>query len=103
MAASGPTVAEVAGRLGDGFLTPPATDETYRDVLFPALEKGLKSSGRAMEDFSKSLEVWMTYDEDPEAALNAARPWAESTMPVFYKMAVFDSKGDRGARRHGGK
>jgi len=92
VAASGPTVAEVAGRLGDGFLTPPATDETYREVLFPALERGLKSSGREMEEFSKSVEVWMTYDEDPEAALNAARPWAGSTMPVFYKMAVFDPK-----------
>jgi len=45
-----------------------------------------------MEEFSKSVEVWMTYDEDPEAALNAARPWAGSTMPVFYKMAVFDPK-----------
>jgi len=93
VAASGPTVAKIAGRIGDGFLTPPASEETYREVIFPALEEGLRTSNRSSNQISKSVELWMTYDkDDPEKALNAARPWAGSIMPVFYKLGVYDPR-----------
>ena len=93
VAASGPTVARMAGRVGDGFLTPPATEETYNKVLFPALEEGLKETGRTMDQISKSVEVWMTYDEkDKGRAIQAARPWAGSIMPVFFKLGVYDPR-----------
>jgi coenzyme F420-dependent glucose-6-phosphate dehydrogenase len=40
VAANGPKVAELAGRLGDGFLTLPFPDSHYKDVLFPAVDRG---------------------------------------------------------------
>src|SRR5208282_2702167 len=46
VAASGPTVAEIAGRIGDGFLTVNTTEDHYRNVLSPAVEKGAKEAGR---------------------------------------------------------
>src|SRR5207245_2349474 len=45
VAGAGPTSAELAGRAGDGLLTVAAPDDsTFKNVLFPAVEKGLKAS-----------------------------------------------------------
>ena len=87
VAASGPTVAKVAGQVADGFLTVPASEEKYRNVIFPALEEGLKDSNRSMDQISKSIVISMTYDaNDPVKALQAARPWAGSIMPERIRM-----------------
>lgn len=94
VAASGPTVSEVAGRLGDGLLTPPsASDSTFKDVIFPAVKKGLKASERSWDEFERHVEVWMSFDqEDYDRALRAVRPWAGSILPVFYKLGVSDPR-----------
>jgi coenzyme F420-dependent glucose-6-phosphate dehydrogenase len=91
VAASGPTVAKVAGRVADGFLTVPASEEKYTNVLFPALEEGIKEANRSTDQISKSIVISMTYDTgDPAKALHAARPWAGSILPVFYKTGFCD-------------
>jgi coenzyme F420-dependent glucose-6-phosphate dehydrogenase len=92
VAASGPTVSEVAGRLGDGLLTLPAPDETYKDVIFPALERGLRASNRKFADVEKSIEVWMSYGDDYDKAIQSVRPWAGSLLPVFFKLGVYDPR-----------
>jgi coenzyme F420-dependent glucose-6-phosphate dehydrogenase len=92
VAASGPTVAEIAGRLADGFLTLPASEEHYTRVLFPALEKGARSAQRNTDDVEKAIEVWMSYDEDYDKALKSVKPWAGSLLPVFFKLGVYDPK-----------
>jgi coenzyme F420-dependent glucose-6-phosphate dehydrogenase len=92
VAASGPTVAELSGRVGDGFLTAAAPEDTYRNVLFPALEKGLRASNRSFDSIDRSIELWMSYDKDPVKALKSVRPWAGSLLPVFYKMGVYDPR-----------
>jgi coenzyme F420-dependent glucose-6-phosphate dehydrogenase len=92
IAASGPTVAQVAGRLADGFLTLPAAEEYYRDVLFPALKKGARAAKRNFEDIEKAVEMWMSYDEDYDNAMASVRPWAGSLLPVFFKLGVYDPK-----------
>jgi secondary-alcohol dehydrogenase (coenzyme-F420) len=92
VAASGPTVSELAGRLGDGLLTVPAPEETYKDVIFPALEKGLRESKRSFDDIDRSIELWMSYDKDTDKALKSVRPWAGSLLPVFFKLGVYDPR-----------
>jgi coenzyme F420-dependent glucose-6-phosphate dehydrogenase len=92
VAASGATAAEVAGRLGDGLLTLPFPEDTYKDVIFPAFEKGLRISNRDFENVDKNIEVWMSYDKDYDKAIKSARPWAGSLLPVFFKMGVYDPK-----------
>lgn len=92
VAASGPTVSELAGRLGDGLLTTPGSDSTFTDVIFPAVRRGLDASGRSWEEFERHTELWVSYDPDYDRALKATRPWAGSILPVFYKLGVSDPK-----------
>ena len=76
VAASGPIAAEVAGRIADGFLTIPGAVQRYKEVLFPALEKGARAAQKDVESIDKALEVHMAYDEDSDRALRSARRWA---------------------------
>ena len=46
LAASGAKVMELAGRCCEGVLTLPLPEKQYRDVLFPALERGAKAANR---------------------------------------------------------
>src|SRR5918994_792391 len=48
VAASGPTAARLAGRLGDGFIcTSGKARELYTETLLPAVAEGLEKAGRA--------------------------------------------------------
>jgi len=92
--ASGPKAAELAGRVGDGLLTITNPDDNYyKDLLFPALERGLKSreiTGR--ESFEKNVEVQVSYDEDYDKAVESVRPWAGNVMPIFFNLGVYDPR-----------
>ena len=92
VAASGPTTAEIAGRLADGLLVVIHPEQRYRDVLFPALERGAKSAGRDPKKIVKALEVWVAYDEDYEKALRKARFWAATLLPAMFKFEVIDPR-----------
>ncbi len=92
VAASGPTVAELAGRLADGFLTIPFEDAHYRDVLFPAVERGAKSVGRSLEDIDMAVEVYVSYDEDYDAALRSVKCWAATLLPFMFKYPIYDPR-----------
>jgi coenzyme F420-dependent glucose-6-phosphate dehydrogenase len=92
IAASGPTVAELAGRYGDGFLTLPFPDNYYRDILFPAVEKGARSAQRNPDEVEKLMELQISYDEDYDKAVQAARWWAPTVLPIFFKAAIADPR-----------
>ena len=90
--ASGPTVAEIAGKYADGFLTVVFPERHYRDVLFPALERGAKSSGRDPDKITKAIEIWVAYDENYDEALRTARFWAAALLPAMFKFEVIDPR-----------
>jgi coenzyme F420-dependent glucose-6-phosphate dehydrogenase len=92
IAANGPTVAEMAGRLADGFLTCPFPDDHYKNTLFPALERGAKKVGRDPAKVEKLIELQVSYDEDYERALENARWWSPTAMPIFFKAPIFDPR-----------
>lgn len=92
VAASGSKVAEMAGRHADGFLTLPFADEHYKDVLFPALEKGAREAGRDPSKIEKLMELQVSYDEDYDKAVRAARWWAGTVMPIFFKAPIADPR-----------
>jgi coenzyme F420-dependent glucose-6-phosphate dehydrogenase len=92
VAASGPTVAELAGKYADGFLTIGIAEEQYQSVLLPALEKGAKSAGRDPSKIIKSMEMMVSYDEDYNKALQALRFWAGAMMPVMFMYGVADPR-----------
>jgi len=92
IAANGPKVAELAGRYADGFLTLPFPDHQYTDVLFPAMNKGAKEAGRDPNKIEKLMELQMSYDEDYDNAVNSARWWAPTVMPIFFKAPIADPR-----------
>jgi coenzyme F420-dependent glucose-6-phosphate dehydrogenase len=94
LAATGPTVAEIAGKHADGFLTigAVAEQERYNQVLIPAMEKGAKSAGRDPREIIRGVEIYIAYDEDYEKALHAARFWAGGLVPAMQKYLVSDPR-----------
>ncbi len=73
-AASAPTSARMAGRLGDAFMTGGGRLERA-PMLFAAFEEGVKASGRLMEDLPKMVELKIAYDEDFDTALASLAIW----------------------------
>lgn len=97
----GPRAAELAGEVADTFMTlGPADPSRVRDVLFPAVARGAKSSGRKLEDVEKSLLVGVAFDADREKAIDSLLPWRGASLPVFYEYDIHDP---RYIEEHGNK
>ena len=73
----GPRMTEVAGEVADGFFAHPfTTRESLRSHTLPALERGLKKSGRRREDFEvicATLVVTADTEEEFSRVKQAAR------------------------------
>lgn len=93
IAASGPKMAYVAGKYGDGYYTflsgPP---EFYKNVIFPAVKRGAEEAGRDFEKMGSAVEFVFSYDEDYDKAAEALRFWAGCLLPVFFKYGVYDPR-----------
>jgi coenzyme F420-dependent glucose-6-phosphate dehydrogenase len=91
VAASGPTAARLAGRLGDGFIcTSGKAPELYRETLLPNVAQGLEQAGRAPGDIEYMIEMKVSFDRDRERALHDTRHWAALALSAEQKMAVED-------------
>jgi coenzyme F420-dependent glucose-6-phosphate dehydrogenase len=91
IAASGPTAARLAGRLGDGFIcTSGKAPELYRETLLPNVAQGLEQAGRAPGDIEYMIEMKVSFDRDRERALHDTRHWAALALSAEQKMAVED-------------
>lgn len=89
VAAGGPVVAKYAGRAGDGMIcTSGKGMELYTDKLLPAVQDGLEAGGRDGVGFDRMLEVKMSYDRDPERALENTRFWAPLSLTPEQKHSV---------------
>lgn len=77
LAAVGPMMAELAGEVADGlFVHAFATPAYLREVLLPAVERGLARSGRSRSDFQVSYSAFIadtTAAQTPAAAREQAR------------------------------
>jgi len=74
IAAVGPKMAKVVGRLGDGFIcNPPTTMEYVKSVLFPAMAEGARQAGRSYEDIYKVYELDVSYAKDRNQALSSLK------------------------------
>jgi coenzyme F420-dependent glucose-6-phosphate dehydrogenase len=91
VAASGPTAARLAGRLGDGFIcTSGKAPELYTETLLPALDEGLAKAGRAPDSIERMIEMKVSFDSDPERALQDTRHWAALALSAEEKTGVED-------------
>lgn len=91
VAGGGPATTRYAARFADGHIcTSGKGDDYYRDTIVASLEEGLAKQGRASTDVDRMIEIKVSYDRDPEAALEATRFWAALSLTQEQKHSVHD-------------
>lgn len=91
IAAGGPAVAKYAGRAGDGFIcTSGKGEELYTEKLMPAVHEGAAAAERDVDGIDKMIEIKISYDPDPELALNNTRFWAPLSLSAEQKHSIDD-------------
>jgi coenzyme F420-dependent glucose-6-phosphate dehydrogenase len=91
VAAGGPLVARYAGRTGDGFIcTSGKGMDLYTEKLMPSVEEGAAKAGRTLADIDRMIEIKISYDTDPDLALNNTRFWAPLSLTAEQKHSITD-------------
>ena len=91
VAAGGPQMAKYAGRVGDGFIcTSGKGMDLYTDKLLPAVDEGLAASGEPARDFSRMIEVKLSYAATRDEALENTRFWAPLSLSAEDKHRLHD-------------
>ncbi|WP_067535412.1 glucose-6-phosphate dehydrogenase (coenzyme-F420) [Nocardia crassostreae] len=91
IAAGGPLVARYAGRVGDGFIcTSGKGMDLYTEKLMPAVREGAEKAGRTVESVDTMIEIKISYDTDPELALENTRFWAPLSLTPEQKHSISD-------------
>ncbi|GAA1236349.1 glucose-6-phosphate dehydrogenase (coenzyme-F420) [Prauserella halophila] len=93
IAAGGPVVAKYAGRAGDGFIcTSGKGMELYTDKLQPAVADGAAAAERDAAGIDRMIEIKLSYDRDPDRALENCRFWAPLSLTPEQKHSVTSSE-----------
>lgn len=93
VAAGGPMVARYAGRFGDGVIVTSGKGMSlYADDLAPAVDEGLRLAGRDGSGFDRMIEMKISYDRDPERALENTRFWAPLSLTAEQKHSIGDPR-----------
>lgn len=91
IAAGGPMVARYAGREGDGFIcTSGKGMGLYTDELLPAVAEGAAANDRDPDQVDRMIEIKLSYDPDPKAALENTRFWAPLALSKEQKHDITD-------------
>ncbi|MFL6799129.1 MAG: glucose-6-phosphate dehydrogenase (coenzyme-F420) [Xanthobacteraceae bacterium] len=91
IAASGPTVAKMAGEIGEGYIcTSGKPRELYTDTLLPNVDAGLQAAGRKQNALERMIEVKVSFDMDMRQAMGDTRNWAALALSADEKMSVED-------------
>lgn len=91
IAAGGPVVARYAGRAGEGFIcTSGKGMDLYTEKLIPAVKEGADKAARNFADIDRMIEIKISYDTDPEAALENTRFWAPLSLTAEQKHSIDD-------------
>ncbi|WP_420879404.1 glucose-6-phosphate dehydrogenase (coenzyme-F420) [Rhodococcus sp. (in: high G+C Gram-positive bacteria)] len=91
IAAGGPVVARYAGRAGEGFIcTSGKGMDLYTEKLVPAVKEGAEKAARNFADIDQMIEIKISYDTDPDAALENTRFWAPLSLTAEQKHSIDD-------------
>jgi coenzyme F420-dependent glucose-6-phosphate dehydrogenase len=91
IAGAGPVFAKYAGQFGDGFIcTSGKAPELYRETLLPNVAAGLQAANRKPDAVDMMIEMKVSFDSDPQRALEDTRHWAALSLSAEEKMSVED-------------
>ncbi|PJJ71694.1 coenzyme F420-dependent glucose-6-phosphate dehydrogenase [Diaminobutyricimonas aerilata] len=91
IAAGGPVVAKYAGRAGDGFIcTSGKGMDLYTEKLLPAVAEGAEAAGRDAGAIDRMIEIKLSYDTDPDVALENTRFWSPLALSKEQKHDITD-------------
>ena len=91
IAAAGPTAANLAGEVADGFIcTSGKPAELYRETLLPNVAAGLASAGRPSDGLDRMIELKVSFDTDKQKAMADTRYWAALALSAEEKTSVED-------------
>ena len=90
VAASGPLAAKLAGRVGDGFICTSGKDPALYDELLGKVAEGAEAAGRDPSGIRRMIEVKVSYDRDPQRALDSCRWWAALAIPPDQREGLDD-------------
>lgn len=89
VAAGGPMVARYAGRYADGMIcTSGKGHELYSDGLLPGLIEGAEAKERDATTLDRMIEMKISWDPDPDRALENTRFWAPLSLPAEEKLTI---------------
>lgn len=91
IAAGGAIMAKYAGREGDGFIcTSGKGEQLYTEQLLPAVAEGAHKAGRSRDAIDTMIEIKISYDPDPELALQNTKFWAPLSLTAEQKHSIDD-------------
>lgn len=91
VAGGGPGTTKYAGRVADGYIcTSGKGMDLYEQTLLPALRDGLEAGHRTMDDIDRMIEIKVSFDSDPDQALENTRFWAPLSLSAEQKAHVHD-------------
>jgi coenzyme F420-dependent glucose-6-phosphate dehydrogenase len=90
VAASGPLAAKLAGRVGDGFICTSGKDPELYRTLLANLAEGAKQVQRDPAQIRRMIEIKVSYDRDPQVAMDACNWWAALALSPEQKEGIED-------------
>ena len=90
VAASGPLAAKLAGRLGDGFICTSGKDQELYENLLAKVAEGAEQAGRDPSEIRRMIEIKVSYDRDPQRAVENTHWWAALALAPEQKEGVDD-------------
>jgi coenzyme F420-dependent glucose-6-phosphate dehydrogenase len=93
IAASGPSAARLAGRLGDGFIcTSGKGQELYTETLMPAFTEACIKVERDPTLIDRMIEMKVSFDTDRARAMEDTKAWSALALSGEQKMGVDDPR-----------
>ncbi len=91
VAGAGAQVAKYSGRAADGFIcTSGKATKLYTETLLPNVAEGLSLSKTPDRPYDRMIEMKVSFDTDPQRALDDTRHWAALALTPEEKMSVED-------------
>jgi coenzyme F420-dependent glucose-6-phosphate dehydrogenase len=91
LAANGPKAAALVGEYGDGYVTINPMLPKFKE-LWSIIEQTAKGAGRDPASITKHIELWVSYSEDYDKALKAARKWKSGLIPDVFNSPIYDPR-----------